>query len=174
MDKELLKKAFREYKKAAGLAYAITSPDNLGSDMSNVNFSLCEKYGEDSKGIWAKNWQKGCNARPSVERAESMTVAHDLTPEQAETFYKVMGQYYNITPSAYDRWTCFTLYEKDVKVYEYNVTMKAEWSWHGREEHRHSIHTDKGKFMARELKYLAEHFMDEDCGIKSFSFERIF
>jgi hypothetical protein len=49
MNKELLKKTFREYKKASGVKYAITNPDGLGDCMSCVNYALCEKYGEDSK-----------------------------------------------------------------------------------------------------------------------------
>lgn len=123
MDKELLKKAFREYKKAAGLDYAITNPDNLGDCMSCVNYALSEKYGEESKGVWVKHWKRGMNGYgEDVSAVDYVYIAHDITEEQAQTLYSVLGQYYNITPAAYDPSKCFTLYEKHTAVYEVAFT----------------------------------------------------
>lgn len=173
MDKDLLKKTFREYKKAAGLAYAITNPDNLGYEMGDVNYTLCEKYGEDSKGIWAKNWQRGYNARPALERATSVTIAHDITPEQADIFYKVFGEHYNITPSAYDPHICFTLYEKDKAVFMVSRTMSREWSLWDREESRSEIVVGRDR-LYKMMMSEAESLKDDASGIKAFSVERIF
>lgn len=61
MDKKMLQRTFREYKKASGVAYAITNPDGLGDCQSCVNYALCEKYGEDSHGIYVKHWTRGMN-----------------------------------------------------------------------------------------------------------------
>lgn len=117
MNKELLKKTFREWKKAAKADYAITYPDNLGDCNSCVGYALCEKYGEESKGIFLKHWTHGMNADKPVEKVKSVYIAHDLTEEQAETVYQVFGQYYNILPEKYDPYKCFQLFEKDEPVY---------------------------------------------------------
>ena len=123
MNKELLKKVFREYKKAAGLDYAITRPDNLGDCMSCVNYALSEKYGEDSKGVWVKHWITGMNGYgEDVSALDSVYIAHDITEEQAKTFYEVLGKYYNITPAEYNPSKSFNLYEKDTEVYEVSYT----------------------------------------------------
>lgn len=173
MDKELLKNAFREYKKAASLAYAITRPDNLGDCQSCVNYALCEKYGEDSKGIWVKHWVHGMNGSGDICEAHYATVAHDLTEEQAKTFYEVFGKYYNITPSAYDPAICFTLYEKDTQVYEVKYTYTDKWAdgnwWKYRTE-RYYSHEKAMKEVFRTLEFMN----DPDCGVEKVEVTKIF
>jgi len=139
MDKELLKETFRAYKKASGVKYAITNPDSLGDCQSCVNYALSKKYGEDSKGIWAKHWTRGMNGDGDLADTDCVYIAHDITEELADTFYEVFGKAYNIFPSAYDPYTCFHLYEKDTPVYEvsYNDT------WGGKVVRRSNLFTDR-------------------------------
>lgn len=130
MDKKMLQKAFREYKKATatagmGIDYAITNPDSLGDCMSCVNDALCEKYGEESKGIWVKEWTRGMNAGDGIESLDTVYIAHDITEAQAAMLYSVLGEYYNILPAQYDRGKCFNLYEKGQTVWQ--VSYKDEW-----------------------------------------------
>jgi len=121
MEKELLKQTFRDFKKASGVDYAITYPDNLGDCMSCVNYALCEKYGEESKGVWVKHWTHGMNGHGhGVEGTKSVYVAHDLTEEQAKVFYEVFSEHYNVTPEEYDPSKCFRIYEKGTAVWRVN------------------------------------------------------
>ena len=117
MNKELLKKTFREWKKAANADYAITYPDSLGDCMSCVNYALCEKYGEESKGIFLKEWKHGMNRGDDVEYLTSVYIAHDITTEQAKAFYDVFCEHYKVFPEEYDPAKCFELFEKDTPVY---------------------------------------------------------
>ncbi|MBR2999717.1 MAG: hypothetical protein IKF39_01860 [Oscillospiraceae bacterium] len=111
MNKELLKNTFKAYKKAAMVDYAITNPDSLGDCMSCVNYALSAKYGEESKGIWAKHWSRGINAGNLAEEKEAY-IAHDITEAQADVFYKVFGSAYSIEPKQYTPESCFVLAEK--------------------------------------------------------------
>ena len=126
MDKKMLQATFREWKKAAQADYAITAPDSLGDCMSCVNAALCDKYGEDSKGIWAKEWKYGMNGGSDIWHQTDVCIAHDLTEEQARIFYEVFGKHYNIYPAAYNESRCFTLYEIRTEVYE--VSYKDTWN----------------------------------------------
>lgn len=126
MNKEQLKATFRGFKKEAKADYAITAPDSLGDCMSCVNATLCDKYGEESKGIWAKAWKHGMNSGRDLAFCESVYIAHDLTEEQAAAFYKVFSKHYNITPLEYEPSKCFCLYEKHTNVYE--VIHTEEWN----------------------------------------------
>ena len=130
MDKKMLQKAFREYKKATatagmGIDYAITNPDSLGDCQSCVNYALSKKYGAESKGVWVKEWAHGMNAGNGIENCDSVYVAHDITDAQAAILYSVLGKYYNILPAQYDRGKCFNLYEKGQTVWQ--VSYKDEW-----------------------------------------------
>ncbi len=169
MDKELLKKAFREYKKAAGLDYAITRPDNLGDCMSCVNYALSKKYGEESKGIWAKHWNTGLNGSGDLSSAKSVWIAHDITEEQAETLYEVFGKYYNMTPSAYDPNRCFTLYEKDTKVYKVSYT----GTWNGNPRKYEDTYAGFERAKDR-MDFLVELVDKGDPEIKDITINRIF
>lgn len=126
MDKKRLQATFREWKKAAQADYAITAPDSLGDCMSCVNAALCDKYGEDSTGIWAKEWKHGINGGSDIERLDEVCIAHDITEEQADIFYKTFGKDYFITPATYTPSRCFILYEKNTDVYE--VSYKGTWN----------------------------------------------
>lgn len=125
MDKKMLQRTFREYKKASGVAYAITNPDGLGDCSSCVNYALCKKYGEDSHGIYVKHWTRGMNGdypldhkdRNGEDVVKTVYIAHDLNEEEAEVFYKVFGENYNILPATYEPYRCFSLYEKSTPVW---------------------------------------------------------
>lgn len=127
MNKELLQRTFREWKKAAEADYAITNPDNLGDCMSCVNYALSKKYGEESEGIWAKAWTRGMNRGKSIEASKSVIIAHDITREQAEKFYEVFGEHFKVAPKEYNPSKCFVLYDKDADVYE----LSYEYTWDG-------------------------------------------
>ena len=125
MDKKMLQKTFREWKKVSGADYAITNPDGLGDCTSCVNASLCDKYGEDSKGMFVKHWTRGMNAdypldsktRDGEDRINHIYLAHDLDEGMAKTVYEVFGENYNVLPAEYDPYKCFCLYEKGTPVW---------------------------------------------------------
>ena len=117
MNKEILKATFRAWKKAAKADYAITYPDALGDCQSCVNYALSEKYGEESKGIFLKEWKHGINGGSDVEHLKSVYIAHDITEEQAQIFYDVFGEHYKVFPNEYSSRRCFELFEKDAPVY---------------------------------------------------------
>ena len=117
MNKELLKETFRAWKKAAKADSAITYTDALGDCQSCVNYALCEKYGEESKGIFLKAWKHGMNGGSDVEYLNSVYIAHDITEEQAKVFYDVFCEHYKVFPKKYDPCKCFELFENDAPVY---------------------------------------------------------
>lgn len=96
MNRELLKKAFREAKKAAGLDFAITNPDGMGDCQSCVWSAIVDRYGDDSRGVWVKHWRRGMNGGAPVEDLHRIYVAHDLTDEQGRTVVAVLSQYFRV------------------------------------------------------------------------------
>ena len=163
MDKKNLQEAFRAWKKMAQADYAITAPDSLGDCMSCVNAALCDKYGEDSKGIWAKAWKYGMNGGTDLANEDCVYIAHDITEKQAKVFYGIFRRDYNIIPATYDASKCFILYEKGVDVYE--VSYKD--TWNGQERIYTERYTSWDK-AARRMIYLAG-----DCG-REVSIKRLF
>lgn len=133
MNKETIKKAFREWKKVTGADYALTSVDRFGWCMSDVNCELSFKYGEESKGIWLKHWNHGVNSSAPLEECDSALIAHDIDEEQAEAIYEVFGRYFHVLPEQYSPHTCFSLYEKTDNVYR--VTYEDEWDGEKRTYH---------------------------------------
>lgn len=119
MDKRMLQKTFREYKKTARTDFAITNPDSLGDCPGCVWASLVDKYGDDCHGIWAKAWKYGMNGGDDIEEDDSVVIAHDLTEDQAAVFYMVFSENYNITPSEY-KWE--------------NARLEGGLRWHNRFE----------------------------------------
>lgn len=138
MNKELLKETFRAWKKAAKADYAITYPDSLGDCQSCVNYALVEKYGEESKGIFLKEWKHGMNRGDDVEYLKSVYIAHDITEEQAKVFYDVFGEHYKVFPEEYAPARCFELFEKDMPVYVVSFT----YSFNGTEYNAEDRYTD--------------------------------
>lgn len=177
MDKKMLQNTFKEWKKVSGARYAITNPDSLGDCQSCVNYALCEKYGEDSKGIFAKHWNRGMNGsipldskdKRGDDRIKSVYIAHDIDEEMAKTFYEVFGKNYNILPAEYDPYKCFKLYEKDTPVYEVSYTVASKGD--GREWH-YSDDFDDERAALRQLNLL---FLDDyGNGYKDIAMTRIF
>lgn len=124
MDKVLLKKAFREWKKEARADYARTSVDSLGDCSTCVNYELSEKYGADSKGIFLKHWLYGMNGGSPIEELDSCYVAHDITEEQGEKFIEIFSKYFNVLPKEYNPAKCFSLFDKKKDIYK--VTWEQE------------------------------------------------
>lgn len=147
MDKRMLQKTFREYKKTAKTDFAITNPDSFGDCPSCVWSSLVDKYGSECHGVWAKAWKYGMNGGDDIEEDDSVVIAHDLTKDQADAFYNVFSENYNITPSEYNSNKCFRLYEKDQWVFE--VSYEGEY---GRATYEY---TDRSKA----AEWLSELFM---------------
>ena len=154
MNKELLKETFRAWKKAAKADYAITYPDNLGDCMSCVNYALCEKYGEESKGIFLKHWKHGMNGGDDVECLNYVYIAHDITEEQAKVFYDVFGEHYKVFPEKYDPHKCFELFEKDMPVYVVSFT----YSFNGTEYNAEDRYTN----IEKAAKRFSDLFNSED------------
>ena len=111
-----LKRAFKEFKEKGNLDYAITNADNYGDCQSCVNYSLCVEFGEDSKGIWTKNWFKGMNSYyTNWKDTENVYIAHDLTEEQGKLFIGIMtNNGYDIEPKEYNSYKCFKIEEIEV------------------------------------------------------------
>ena len=145
MNKELLKETFRAWKKVAKANYAITYPDSLGDCMSCVNCALAEKYGEESKGIFLKEWRHGMNGGGDVEYLKSVYIAHDITEEQAKVFYDVFGEHYKVFPEEYNHSRCFELFEKDMPVY----VVSFSYSFDGTEYNAEDRYTDIEKAAER-------------------------
>lgn len=117
MNKELIIRAFNEWQMRANADYAVTSTDKYGDCMSCVNDRLANDFGHDSKGIWLKHWTEGMNAEAPIGDLNKVVVAHDITEEQARTFYEVFGQYFHVFPEQYDSSKCFVLYDNTINVY---------------------------------------------------------
>lgn len=149
MERETLKATFRAIKKVAKLDYAITNVDRLGDCQSCVNYTLSTKYGEESKGIWAKHWVHGMNGSgEQIEDLDHIYIAHDLTEEQAELLYAVCSINYNVLPKKYDPFKCFDLYEKGITVYEVSCILKET----GKRATYHYTDLSEAKRWAKELK----------------------
>ena len=114
MNKELLKKALREFKKEAKVDFAILRPDRLGDCQTCFWYAARKKYGENCHGIFVKHWMHGINRDwdgYDIDELESVYIGHCLTEEQAEIFYKVFGKSYKVSPEQYDENRCFELKE---------------------------------------------------------------
>jgi hypothetical protein len=113
MNKEILKAAFREAKKAARLDFAVTNPDGLGDCNSCVWAAIVDKYGESSRGIWAKAWRHGMNGGRDIAYLDRVYISHDLTEEQAAAVLAVFAKYYTIESGAYSPDKCIIISEKE-------------------------------------------------------------
>ena len=146
MNKELLKETFRAWKKEAKADYAITYPDSLGDCQSCVNYALAEKYGEESKGIFLKEWKHGMNRGDDVECLKSVYIAHDITEEQAKVFYDVFGEHYKVFPKEYNPARCFELFEKDMPVYVVSFSYSFDGTEYNAEDRYTNIENAAERF----------------------------
>lgn len=115
MDIYKLKRTFKKIMEDGKMDYAITNTDKYGDCNSCVNYSLCRQYGEDSKGIYVREWFKGMNKYfNSWKEVEKVYIAHDITEEQGELLIKVMEENgYYILPKKYDSSQCFLISENE-------------------------------------------------------------
>ena len=93
LDRELVKQAIRECKKAAGLDYAYSA--GLSDCMTCTNYAISQKHGVTAKGIWLKWYRVGMNSSKWGER-ETYCIVHDLTDAQAETVTGVLRKYFKV------------------------------------------------------------------------------
>ena len=112
MDKKKMQQVFRTIKKQANLDFAITNPDRFGDCQSCVWGGLCEKYGDDCTGIWAKEWNYGMNGGRGIENLKSVYIAHALTDEQAKIVMDILKDNYNIVNGEFDSGKCIVIEEK--------------------------------------------------------------
>ena len=112
MNKRKLTTVFKEIKTKANMDYAITNADVYGDCNSCVNYELCEQFGVESKGIWAKHWLKGMNKGCPWKELDSVYIAHDITEEQANIMVQVLeANEYVVEPKAYDPRKCYCVKE---------------------------------------------------------------
>lgn len=112
MNKRKLNTVFRTIQTAAKLDYAITNADEYGDCNTCVNSMLCDVFGVESKGIWAKHWLKGMNAGGPWKTLDSVYIGHDITEEQAKIMVKVLeASGYNVKPKEYNPSRCFVISE---------------------------------------------------------------
>lgn len=112
MNKRKLNTVFRIIQNAAKLDYAITNADAYGDCNSCVNYELCEQFGVESKGIWAKHWLKGMNKGCPWNELDSVYIAHDITEEQANIMVQVLKAHgYNVEPKIYNPSKCYLIKE---------------------------------------------------------------
>ena len=113
MNKRKFNKVFKEIKEVAKMDYAIPTPDKYGDCNSCVNYALCEQFGTDSNGIWAKHWITGMNKGCAWKALDSVYIAHDITAEQAKIMVEVFeANGYTVTPRIYDPFTCYLVKEE--------------------------------------------------------------
>lgn len=143
MDKELLKRTMREYKKASGVKYAITNPDNLGDCQSCVNYALSQKYGEDSKGVWVKHWNSGMNKGEPIAKLDRLFIGHDITEEQGNILYEVFSKHFVVSPKEYDESKCYQIFSKDAELFEVSYTDNENGRTYS------DIYVGEGKALAR-------------------------
>lgn len=113
---ETLKRAFRECKKVAGLDFARTNAAALGDCNSCCWAAINEKHGEESRGIFLKHWQHGMNGSGEIEEQDCLFIAHRLTEEQAAKVLAVLGRYFVLESTEYDKDKCFVLLGQKVGV----------------------------------------------------------
>ena len=119
MDKKMLQKTFREYKKA-------TKSAGIGIDFALTNDNgdyLVSKYGADATGIWTSG----------VDEADNVVyVNHDITEAQVGIFYSVFGECYNIVPNRaeYSVGWALQLFEKDTPVWAVYHCSTAKFTPH--------------------------------------------
>ena len=112
MNGQKLSRVFKKVKEVAGLDYAITRPDSYGDCMTCVNYRLCELFGEDSKGIFAKHWMRGINRGRAYKDVKKVYVAHDITEEQFGKIKNVLEENgYVVEPSVYNSGECIGITE---------------------------------------------------------------
>ena len=112
MNKLKLNKVFAEIKIKANMDYATTNADEYGDCNSCVNFELANKFGIESKGIWAKHWLKGMNKGKPWKELDEAYIAHDITEEQANILVEVFEENgYSIEPKQYNPSKCFCIKE---------------------------------------------------------------
>lgn len=112
MNKRKLNKVFEQIKTKANLDYAITNTDEYGDCNTCVNYELASKFGNDSKGIYAKHWLKGMNKGCSWKDLDYLYIGHDLTEEQGKTLIEVFQENgYDIEPKVYDEMKSFLIKE---------------------------------------------------------------
>lgn len=112
MNKRKLNTVFRIIQNAAKLDYAITNADDYGDCNSCVNYELCEQFGVESKGIWAKHWLKGMNEGCPWNELDSVYIAHDITEEQANIMVQVLEVHgYSVEPKIYNPSKCYLIKE---------------------------------------------------------------
>lgn len=107
--RDRLKRAFAECKREAGLDFARTSAASLGDCASCVWYTLCERCGDECKGIFLKHWSRGMNGAGDLEDQDCLYIAHDLTEEQAAKVLAVLGRYFVLESTEYDTSKCFVL-----------------------------------------------------------------
>lgn len=112
MNKIKLNRVFKEIKTKADMDYAIPTPDKYGDCMSCVNDELCERFGEESTGIFPKHWTTGMNAGEPWKDVKEFYLVHDITEEQAKIMIEVFeANGYDIEPKEYDSSRCFLIKE---------------------------------------------------------------
>jgi len=110
LNREKVKQAIRECKKAAGLDYAYSS--GLGDCMSCTNYAIAQKHGEGSKGIWLKWYRTGMNASKWGRQA-TLCICHDLKAGQAEKVAEVLSKYFKVEWNG-DKNRCIEISTKEV------------------------------------------------------------
>ena len=112
MDRKILRKALARCKKEAGLAYALAkAPDDC---MTCSNYSLAQKHGDDSKGIWVKWFSFGMNRQTwEVNCKDGVYIVHDLTEEQGKIVKAILSETYDVDWDG-DASRCILIKEKAV------------------------------------------------------------
>jgi hypothetical protein len=115
MVRAKLLQTFAKIQKELGLDYAILEVDEFGDCNTCVLEGLTEKFGVESRGIHAKHWLYGGNAKDKtiLTQKQSLHIAHDVTPEDGErivTLFKENG--YFLESDVYSKTKTFHISEK--------------------------------------------------------------
>ena len=92
MTRQKIKFIFNEIKREAKLDFALTK----GYCCQTCTWADIEnEYGQESKGIWLKWFDKGAN-RTKWNDSDMQYIAHDLNEKQKNIVYDILQQYFDV------------------------------------------------------------------------------
>jgi len=111
MDVKRLKKVLKEIKDALGFDYALHKGFCCTSCTNRI---LCEKYGDNSIGIWVKHFD-GDQGEPPISELDKLYIEYDLGNDNVEykkiEVFNILSKYYNVDWDYSDK-KCILIKEK--------------------------------------------------------------
>jgi len=109
LNREVVKQAFRECKKVAGLDFSYSR--GISDCMTCTNYDIAVKHSNEAKGIWLKWFAVGMNKSRWGEY-KTYHICHTLTAKQAKIVGEVLSKYFNFSWSG-ERCDCMEISAKE-------------------------------------------------------------